>query len=154
MLQNARVYTTTAPPRDVPSYALTTNLTNAQIRESLATPETVPFWQLPAYIDLAEQAGLVAAGYRLQFQLLLARPFLLAGVVLLAASVSLRFFRFGGVPHMVLGGVAAGFLLYVLSKVTEDLSKAQLMHSVTAAWLPVAAGALTGIVTLLFQEDG
>ena len=34
---------------------------------------------------------------------------------------------FGGVQKMVLSGVASGFLLYVLSKVTEDLSKAELM---------------------------
>jgi lipopolysaccharide export system permease protein len=153
-LHNARIYTTTAAPQDVSSYSLQTNLSHTQIRESLATPETVPFWQLPSYIDLAERAGLVAAGYRLQFQLLLAKPFLLAGMVLLAAAVSLRFFRFGGVSRMVLGGIAAGFLLYVVSKVTEDLSKAQLMHSVTAAWLPAIVGALTGVVTLLFQEDG
>lgn len=153
-LQNARLYTTTAPPQDIARYRLETNLTGAQIRETFATPETVPFWQLPMYIDLAERAGLVAAGYRLQFQLLLAKPFLLAGMVLLAASVSLRSFRFGGVQNMVLGGVGAGFLLYVLSKVTEDLSKAQLMHAVTAAWLPVTVAALTGVVTLLFQEDG
>ena len=50
-------------------------------------------------------------------------------MVLLAAAFSLRFFRFGGVQKMVLGGVAAGFLLYVLSKVTEDLSKAELLHA-------------------------
>ena len=46
---------------------------------------------------MAEHAGLTAAGYRLQFQKLLARPFLLAAMVFLAAAVSLRFFRFGGV---------------------------------------------------------
>jgi len=78
----------------------------------------------------------------------------LAAMVLLAASVSLRFFRFGGVQKMVLGGMAAGFLLYVLSKMTEDLSKAELMHPVTAAWLPVLVGGLTGVVALLYQEDG
>jgi lipopolysaccharide export system permease protein len=154
VLTNARIYTTTSPPREVPSYALQTNLTTAQIRESFATPETVPFWELPTYIELAEKAGVVAAGYRLQFQTLLARPFLLASMVLLAAAVSLRFFRFGGVSTMVMAGVGAGFLLYVLAKVTEDLSKAQLMHAVTAAWLPVTLGSLLGIVTLLFQEDG
>jgi lipopolysaccharide export system permease protein len=55
---------------------------------------------------------------------------------------------------MVLSGVAAGFLLYVLSKVTEDLSKAELLHPVTAAWLPVLVGGLTGFVALLYQEDG
>jgi lipopolysaccharide export system permease protein len=79
---------------------------------------------------------------------------LLAAMVLLAAAVSLRFFRFGGVQKMVLSGVAAGFLLYVLSKVTEDLSKAELMHPVAAAWLPVLVGGVTGFSALLFQEDG
>ena len=34
----------------------------------------------------------------------------------------------GGVQKMILSGMAAGFMLYVLSKVTEDLSKAELMH--------------------------
>jgi lipopolysaccharide export system permease protein len=153
-LANARVHMMSSPPQTVSDYPLLTNLTRAQVSESFATPETVSFWRLPSYIELAEGAGVGAAGYRLQLQLLLARPFLLAGMVLLAAAVSLRFFRAGGVSRMVLGGVAAGFLLYVLSKVTEDLSKAQLMHSVTAAWVPVIAGAMTGIVTLLFQEDG
>ena len=48
----------------------------------------------------------MAAGYRLQYQSLLSRPFLLTAMVLLAASVSLRFFRFGGVQKMVLGGIS------------------------------------------------
>ena len=153
-LREARVYGLGLVPTDQAEYRLKTSLTPEQVRESFATPETVPFWELPVYIQIAEHAGLVAAGYRLQFQKLLARPFLLAAMVLLAAAVSLRFFRFGGVQKMVLSGVAAGFLLYVLSKVTEDLSKAELMHPVTAAWLPVLVGGVTGVIALLYQEDG
>lgn len=151
---NARVYVVNEAPQDVAAYLLQTNLTRTQIRESFATPETVSFWQLPTYIDLAERAGLVAAGYRLQYQVLLARPFLLAGMALLASALSLRFFRFGGVGRMVLAGVGAGFLLYVLSKVTEDLGQAKLMHVVVAGWLPAATASLTGIMILLHQEDG
>jgi len=154
LLRNARVYALGVLPVDHAEFRLKTNLTPEQVRESFATPETVPFWELPSYIQIAEHAGLLAAGYRLQFQKLLARPFLLAAMVLLAAAVSLRFFRFGGVQKMVLSGVAAGFLLYVLSKVTEDLSKAELMHPVTAAWLPVLVGGVTGSIALLYQEDG
>jgi lipopolysaccharide export system permease protein len=150
----ARVYAPGAAPREFESYLVNTNLTPEQVRESFATPETVPFWSLPAYIELADQAGLGAAGYKLQYQLLLARPFLLAAMVLLAASVSLRFFRIGGVSRMVLSGIGAGFLLYVVSKVTEDLSKAELMHPVSAAWLPALIGGLTGFMVLLYQEDG
>ena len=153
-LIDARINAIGSPPFDRTEYRLKTNLTPEQVRESFATPETVPFWELPLYIKIAEHAGLGAAGYRLQFQKLLARPFLLAAMVFLAAAVSLRFFRFGGVQKMVLSGVASGFLLYVLSKVTEDLSKAELMHPVAAAWLPVLAGGLTGFIALLYQEDG
>jgi lipopolysaccharide export system permease protein len=153
-LQDARVNELGVLPVDYPVLQLKTNLTPEQVRDSFATPETVPFWELPLYIKVAEHAGLVATGYRLQFQKLLARPFLLAAMVFLAAAVSLRFFRFGGVQKMVLSGVALGFLLYVLSKVTEDLSKAELMHPVAAAWLPVLAGGLTGFIALLYQEDG
>ena len=118
------------------SYLLATNLTPEQVRETFSTPETVPFWQLPYYIDMAEHAGLAASGYRLQYQKLLARPFMLAAMVLLAAAFSLRFFRFGGVQKMVLGGVASGFLLYVMSKLTDDLSKAELLPPMIAAWMP------------------
>jgi len=154
LLRDARVYTVGVLPVTEPEYRLKTSLTPEQVRESFATPETVPFWELPQYIQIADHAGLVASGYRLQFQKLLARPFLLAAMVLLAAAVSLRFFRFGGVQKMVLSGVAAGFLLYVLSKVTEDLSKAELMHPVAAAWLPALVGGVTGFIALLYQEDG
>jgi lipopolysaccharide export system permease protein len=153
-LLDARIYEPDILPVDQAEYLLKTSLTAEQVRESFATPETVPFWELPTYINIAEHAGLGAAGYRLQFQKLLARPFLLSAMVFLAAAVSLRFFRFGGVQKMVLSGMAAGFLLYVLSKVTEDLSKAELMHPVAAAWLPVLVGGLTGFIALLYQEDG
>jgi len=153
-LDDARVNQPGTLPATHAVYELKTSLTPEQARESFATPETVPFWELPAYITIADHAGLVAAGYRYQFQKLIAQPFLLAAMVFLAASVSLRFFRFGGVQKMILSGVAAGFLLYVLSKVTEDMTKAELMLPVAAAWLPVLAGGLTGFIALLYQEDG
>ena len=154
LLKGVRHYSLNAAPVEQESYLLPTTLTPAQVRNSFSTPETVSFWQLPAYIRSSENSGFATAGYRLQYHKLIAQPFLLAAMVMLAASVSLRFFRFGGVQKMVLSGVGAGFLLYVLSKVTEDLSKAELMHPIAAAWLPVCVGGLTGFLALLYQEDG
>ena len=55
---------------------------------------------------------------------------------------------------MVLGVITAGFLLYVMSKITDDLAKAELLHPLAAAWLPVLAGGMTGFLTLLHLEDG
>jgi lipopolysaccharide export system permease protein len=154
VFKSVRRYTLDSPPLEQDSLALATSLTRAQVRNSFSTPETVSFWQLPSYIRSSESSGFATAGYRLQYHKLLAQPFLLAAMVMLAAAVSLRFFRFGGVQKMVLSGVGAGFLLYVLSKVTEDLSKAELMHPIASAWLPVCVGGLTGFLALLYQEDG
>jgi lipopolysaccharide export system permease protein len=154
LFKSVRRYTLDSPPVDQETMVLATSLTRAQVRNSFSTPETVSFWQLPGYIKSSESSGFATAGYRLQYHKLIAQPFLLAAMVMLAASVSLRFFRFGGVQKMVLSGVGSGFLLYVLSKVTEDLSKAELMHPLAAAWLPVCVGGLTGFLALLYQEDG
>jgi lipopolysaccharide export system permease protein len=68
-LEQARIYASGEPPRDRDTFLVKTNLTSAQVRESFSTPETVPFWELPAYIEIAERSGLVAAGYKLQYQL-------------------------------------------------------------------------------------
>jgi lipopolysaccharide export system permease protein len=154
LFKSVRRYSLNAAPIEQGTYLLPTSLTPAQVRNSFSTPETVSFWQLPGYIRSSESSGFATAGYRLQYHKLIAQPFLLAAMVMLAASVSLRFFRFGGVQKMVLSGVGAGFLLYVLSKVTEDLSKAELMNPIAAAWLPVCVGGLTGFLALLYQEDG
>jgi lipopolysaccharide export system permease protein len=153
-LEEARFYASGVAPSEREVFRLRTTLTPVQVGESFATPETVPFWQLSSYIDLAENAGLAAAGYLLQYYQLLAQPFYLVAMVLLAASVSLRFFRFGGVQKIVLGGIGAGFLLYVLAKITGDLSKAGLMAPMVAAAIPPAVGGLTGLIALLYQEDG
>jgi lipopolysaccharide export system permease protein len=153
-LTQARIFAPNVPPHDAETYMLPTRLTREQVAETFAAPDTVGFWHLPTYIRFAEDSGLAASGYRLQYHLLLARPFLLAAMILLAAAVSLRAFRFGGVPQRILMGVAGGFLIYVLSKVTEDLSKAELLYPIVAAWLPIMAGGLSGFLVLLFEEDG
>ncbi len=153
-LEQVRIYASGAMPVDREMLRLRTSLTPAQVGESFATPETVPFWQLRSYIELAENAGVPADRYQLQYYQLLAQPFYLVAMVLLAAAVSLRFFRFGGVQKVILSGIVAGFALYVLAKITGDLSKAGLLRPVAAAGLPPIVGGVTGLIALLYQEDG
>ena len=109
LFKSVRRYALDSPPIDQDTLTLATSLTPAQVRNSFSTPETVSFWQLPGYIRSSESSGFATAGYRLQYHKLLAQPFLLAAMVMLAASVSLRFFRFGGVQKMVLSGVGPAF---------------------------------------------
>lgn len=153
-LTEARVLVPGLDQQSYDTYLIPTNLDPRQVQESLIAPETVSFWQLPAAIRSAEQSGFGAEKYRLQLQSLLARPFLLVAMVLIAAVVGLRVFRFGGVGQTILGGVLAGFLLYVGTKLAEDLGEAGIVHPVAAAWFPAVTGILLGALILLHREDG
>jgi lipopolysaccharide export system permease protein len=152
--ENARVQAPDIAPVDHATYLLATNLTPAQVTQSFVAPESVPFWTLPRIRDETERAGLDATAYSLQYQKLLARPLLFVAMVLVAASFSLRFFRFGGVAKMVAAGVASGFVLYVATKLVGDLGTAGLLSTPVAAWAPAVVGSMLGSLVLLHQEDG
>jgi lipopolysaccharide export system permease protein len=117
-------------------------------------PETVSFWDLGKLADQVDRAGLDATPYRLRYQQLIAEPAVLAAMVLVASCFSLRLFRMGGVQQMVSGGVAAGFVLYVATKVVGDLGGVGVISPVVAGWSPALVGCLFGVYVLLHQEDG
>lgn len=153
-LADARVLEPGQTPQAAHLLAIPTDLTAAQVQQTFASPDRVPFWRLPSSIRLARAAGLDANEYRLQFQSLLARPALLVAMVLIAACVSLRFVRVGGVGLMLLGGAVAGFVLYVVTKMAGDLGAAGLVNPSAAAWTPACLGLAVGFSVLLNQEDG
>jgi len=153
-LKDARVLSMNEQPQAYETYILASNLEPSQVRQSFTPPDSVPFWSLDETIAQTERAGLDATRYRLQYDVLLARPLLFVAMVFVAASVSLRFFRFGGVSRMVLGGVTAGFVLYVGTQLMEDLGASGLVVPTVAAWFPAVVGSLLGTLALLYQEDG
>jgi lipopolysaccharide export system permease protein len=55
---------------------------------------------------------------------------------------------------MVSGGVAAGFVLYVGTKLVGDLGSAGFVSTTIAGWSPAVAGCVFGVLVLLHQEDG
>ncbi len=153
-LNDAHIITPGEEPRDAKESLLATNLTPEQVMQKFLAPDAVPFWDLPEVRDRTARAGLNAAGYELQYQALLARPLLFVAMILVAASFSLRFVRFGGVARMVTGGVAAGFVLYVTTRLVADLGGAGLLSAPVAAWSPAVVGSMLGSLALLYQEDG
>ncbi|MCW5680430.1 MAG: LPS export ABC transporter permease LptG [Xanthobacteraceae bacterium] len=153
-LTEVSIYSPTKSPQFLKTHNLPTSLTANQVRGSFANAASISFWELPLAIELVQAAGLTAANYRIQYQVLLARPLLLATMVIIAAAVSLRIFRLGGVGKMVTGGVLAGFLLYVAVQLSEQLGEGGFLHPVVAGWLPIVCAALIGCSVLLNQEDG
>ncbi len=153
-LTDVTTYATDRDPQHYGRFTISTYLTPAEVGETIASPESIAFWDLPRVVELSQRAGLPANRYSLQYQILLARPLLLVAMVLIAATVSLRVFRLGGIGRLILGGVLAGFVLYVLSELAKDFGGAGIVSPVIAAWAPGVFGVLMGVTILLHQEDG
>lgn len=142
------------PVRPFKRLDVATNLTPGKIQDSFASPQTMSFWELPGFIRLLEASGFPSQRQRLYFNALLARPFLYAAMVLIAASFSLRMQRRGGAALMIGAGIASAFALYFLSDVVMALGLSTTVPVPLAAWVPTGVTWLLGISLLLHFEDG
>ena len=107
-LQKALVSRPAREPEAFDTYTVSTYLTRERVGDALGSEIAVSFWQLPSLIEVAEKTGLSAARYKMQYALLISRPMLLMAMVILAATVSLRSFRSGGIQTMVITGDGRG----------------------------------------------
>ena len=133
---------------------IATNLKPEFVQERLARPETIPFYELPRKIEVARSFGLGASTFATQFHTLMALPLLLVAMTLIAATVSMRFARMGQSATMILGGVFAGFLLYVVSVLVKAFGNAGFVPPFIVAWIPVVVAMFFGVTFLLYKEDG
>jgi len=134
---------------------LGTSLTVTKIQENFSSPETLSFWKLPEFINFFEKSGFSASRHRLYFQSLLASPFLLCAMVLLASIFMLTpNLRSGGLMMRVAGSVGAGFTFYIFSKIIFALGLHQTLPLTLSAWCPPLIAALIAVSSLLHLEDG
>ena len=131
-----------------------TNLRPEFVEESLASPQSISFFELPRKIEVARSFGLGANAFAVQYQSLLALPLLLVAMTLIAATVSLRFIRFGQSGTVILAGILVGFLLYVVTVLAKAFGTAGAVPPFVAAWLPVIIATALGVTVLLHKEDG
>jgi len=153
-LTEVSIFSPLISPKTLATHLFPTSLTPDQVRGTFSNAAALSFWELPGAIELVRAAGLSPARYEIQYQVLLARPLFLATMVLIAAAVSLRVFRLGGVGRMVAIGVLSGFLLYVGSQLSEQMGEGGFLHPIVAGWLPVVSAAMIASSVLLNQEDG
>jgi lipopolysaccharide export system permease protein len=141
-------------PERFETYIVSTYLTPERVTDALGTVISVSVFDLPGLIEVAEKAGLSAARYRVQYELLLSRPLLVMAMVLLAATVSLRSFRSGGIQTMVISGMVGGFGFFLLAEVSRQIGTAGLVAAWVSVWLPILLAVCLSLTVLLHQEDG
>lgn len=143
-----------APPKKYQTIDIPTKLRPEFIEERLADPATIPFYELPHKIQVARSFGYSANNFDMQLQSLIALPILLVAMTLIAATVSLKFVRFGQSGIMILAGILAGFVLYIVSVIVKAFGDAGYVPPIVVAWVPVLIAMFCGVSFLLHKEDG
>ncbi|MFS4437733.1 LPS export ABC transporter permease LptG [Paracoccaceae bacterium GXU_MW_L88] len=161
LLQNGRIWPMDRPESNPAAIAedftealVPTPLSAADILGSFATPGAIPLWELPGVIDRLESSGLSATAWRVHFQSLLARPILMAAMVMIGSAFAMRHVRFGGVGLRVTMALLAGFVLYILQDISRSFGIAGNLPVGVAAWTPPIAAILLAFSLLLHLEDG
>ena len=133
---------------------LPTSLLPEYIEERIADPQAISIWDLPPKIEAARSLGYNASAFSMRFHTLIAMPALFVVMTLVAATVAVRYSRVGQSVPTIVGGIGAGFVLYVVSFLAQTLGANAVVPAVLAAWFPVVAAGLFGTTILLHQEDG
>jgi len=154
VFRNAVIHRPGNPDEYLRTYTLATDLTLGDIQESFSDPDTIPFWKLPGFIATLADTGLETTPLEVYYQNLLAQPLLLAAMVLLAATVSLRPPRFQRALFMVLTGMGAGFAVFFLSSFLRALGGSHQLPVIMASWSTGVVVLLGSVTWLLNTEDG
>ena len=139
---------------DHDSLTLASDLTAQRIRDAFGRPEAVPVWQLPAFIAALQRAGFSAARHQVWFQMELARPFLMAAMVAIAAAFTMQHIRGRNTGAAVLMAFGSGIGLFFLRNLAQVLGDNGQITPALAAWGPPMVGALLALALILKREDG
>lgn len=134
--------------------ALPTNLSSDTLLSRFASSKTIPFWELPAFIDAGQAAGMEIGEYVLKYHTLLAMPVLMLAMALIGAVVCLRLARSGGLSQLIGAGALAGFLLYFVTRLASGMATSGATPPEAAAWCPPLCALFAVLALLAHVEDG
>ena len=143
-LKDVKVMEGGKPVEFLNSFEYKTNINVQRIKENFVEPNAISFWQLPEAIQFYEHSGFSATRLRMRFFGLLISPFLLVGMMMIAAIFMLQNSMRGS--HLlvkVVLGVAIGFLVYFSSQVVYAFG----VNGYIPIWLAVSAPTLIIILT-------
>lgn len=141
-------------PRRTDKVTLPTNISAEDLREQSGQRIDPPFWAIRDEIAANEAAGFSARKLRLQFHKLLALPFMLIAMTVIAAGVSMYLVRSGGTLRLLITGSAMGFTVFFADSIATAFGEVAILPVILAAWTVPLLVLLLGIIHLARIEDG
>ncbi len=154
IFENAKVHKVTG---DVTTHELLQLSTASQItnlQEHFRHPNTLSVWSLPQYISAAGVAGIDIKSHLVRLYSMLALPFMLTAMVLVAASFSVPTGRILSTGRTIGFAILFGFLLFIFGKFVAKLSELSILPIFLASLAPPLIATLLALTLLLEAEDG
>lgn len=153
-LKDVRIYKSGQQAEVLNSMKYSTEMNLQRIKDNFVEPEAISFWNLPGTIDFYEASGFSVLRYKMRYLSLMALPFLLMAMVLVAGIFSLKASqRQGGVLWMVIFGIATGFTVYFTSQVVAAFGINAYIPVWFAVWVPAIVVASISISVYLHKEE-
>ncbi len=113
-----------------------TTITMEQIQQSTAPPETISFFQMPAFIEMLESAGLNASSYAMLWHQQIAKIGMMISFVFLAACFCLVPTRNKSFSLIIGMSIIFAFLMHFFEHITHAYGVAHKIPLIAAAWIP------------------
>ena len=138
-LRDVRIYKTGQQVEVLNSLQYPTEMNLQRIKDNFVDPEAISFWNLPDTIEFYEASGFSVQRHKMRYLSLVALPFLLMAMVLVAGIFSLKASqRQGGVLWMIIFGITTGFAVYFSSQVISAFG----INAYIPVWFAVRAPAI------------
>lgn len=135
-LKDVKIIVNGEPMQTVTDYAYETTINVQRIKDNFIEPEAISFWHLPDTIQFYEKSGFSARQHWMRFLSLLISPFLLIGMLMLAAVFMLQnTLRGSAIMWRVVISIVTGFTFYFSSQVVYAFG----VNGYIPMWLSVAA---------------
>ncbi|MBR2273522.1 MAG: LptF/LptG family permease [Alphaproteobacteria bacterium] len=153
-LKDVRVYKSGHKAEILNSMSYPTEMNVQRIKDNFVDPEAISFWNLPDSINFYEASGFSVVRHQMRYLSLLALPFLLMAMVLVAGIFALKpSQRQGGVLWMIIFGIATGFTVYFTSQVISAFGINSYIPVWFAVWAPAIVIASISISIYLHKEE-
>ena len=153
-LRDVRIYKSGKPAEILNNMKYPTEMSLQRIKDNFVDPEAISFWNLPDTIKFYEASGFSVQRYLMRYISLIAMPFMLMAMVLVAGIFSLKASqRQGGVLWMIVCGIATGFTVYFASQVISAFGINAYIPIWFAVWAPAIVVASVSISVYLHREE-
>jgi lipopolysaccharide export system permease protein len=154
ILPEAQVTSPDRRRRTVVDYTLPTTSSAAEIALKVTSLQDVTFFELYRLIEAGIADPDVRAAAVTRFLRLLSMPLTLVGSLFIAFAFTAGYRRSDRYGRAVLYGVVLGFIVFIVSEMSERAGSGGVLNPLVATLGPAFVAIVIGVTVLLYREDG